>query len=185
MNYFFQVCHICCAYPRLRITQCVSAKTEGNTVAKIERLTVVYLQVFVYVYVLRMCVYIYIKCTHTRVHRFVLAPALNGTINCLSCLVVCIPRNHLSRNSCHKTVPRIQNHQSPINALVAICIPAEATEIWVPTAVAGVGLSKRALEKFNTDVYAYVYREIQRQRTDAKISAKHQTHLRGVMVGII
>ena len=130
-------------------------------------------------------IYIYIKCTHTRVHRFVLAPALNGTINCLSWLVVCIPRNHLSRNSCHKTVPRIQNHQSPINALVAICIPAEATEIWVPTAVAGVGLSKRALEKFNTDVYAYVYREIQRQRTDAKISAKHQTHLRGVMVGII
>jgi len=40
---------------------------------------------------------------------------------------------------------------STVANLTVICIPAEAPEIWVPAAVAGVSLSTNALEKFNTD----------------------------------
>ena len=54
--------------------------------------------------------------------------------------------------------------------MTVICIPAEAPEIWVTAAVAGVSLSKRALEKFNTE------RERGREH-DAKISARNIKHI--------
>ena len=52
-------------------------------------------------------------------------------------------------------------------------MPAEALEIWVPAAVAGLRLCTKALEKLNAE------REREREH-DAKISGENIEHILGV-----